>query len=285
MTNNQRVTRSMAAKARTSKSDPKMLEVDGKSSIWATRWNFIMGIATVVLVALCTVRYTMNREIVHLDKAIKSMDQEYFKNLTMELSQMYSQMRTSAIPGLMSPAPASRGARIDHAQFQQGAKIIRFSGEEMANPNSYGDRMKQALGFYVPKGACLILGKRLNKNKFLTFKGDRAKILVELNQAIFLDTFKIEHFIANPNDTTAIGMMPKNVIVHGLRKSSNLPIILGQVKVPLNTNSNIQSGVLQINEPRESFEWFQVEVLNNHGHKDLTKIYKIRMYGEIDDTK
>lgn len=285
-TANQRTTRSMAARARHVK-EPPQGEIPSSHvnsvSLLASRWNIGLAMATVILIVFVTVRLTMSRELQQLDTAIKDMDQAYFQNLTMQLSQMYTQMRNGAAPTV--PPNAIRGPRIDHAQFVQGAKIIRFSGEELANPSSYADRMKQAMGFYVPKGACRILSKRLNKNKFLTFRGDRAKLLIELNQAVFLDTFKLEHFIGNPNDTDSIGMMPKMLIVSGIRKSSNNPIILGQLKMPLSVTSNLQTGMLQVTEPRESFEWFQVEVLSNYGRRDLTRLYKIRMYGEIDETK
>lgn len=254
-------------------------------SVLALRFNIFVGMALVVLLAFITVRFTMSRELNQLDSAIKDMDQAYFQNLTVHLSEIYSQIRRGVPPTALTRG-TNREPRIDHAQFSQGAKVIRFSGEEMANPNSYADRLKQTMGFYVPKGACRVLGKRLNKNKFLTFKGDRAKLLIELNQAIFLDTFKIEHFVANTNDTESIGMMPKNVIVSGIRKSSsNNAIILGQLKMPLGVDTNMQTGLLQMNEPRESFEWFQVEVLNNHGRKEMTRLYKIRMYGEVDEAK
>lgn len=73
-----------------------------------------------------------------------------------------------------------REHRTDHAQLNQDANVIPISGEEIANPNSYGDRLRQTMGFYVPKGAGRVLGKRLIKNKFSTFKGDRAKLLFEL---------------------------------------------------------------------------------------------------------
>lgn len=277
-------TRSMASRAR---KVPERVDTSEVQSIThlASRWNMCIAMATVVLLAFVTVRFTMSRELQQLDNVIKDMDQAYFQNLTMHLSQMYTQMRKGISTGAGGVASGVRGPRTDHAQYTQGAKIIRFSGEELANPTSFVDQFKQSLGFDVAKGACRILGRRLNKNKFLMFKGDRAKLLIELNQAVFLDTFKIEHFLANPNDTDSIGMMPKNVIVSGIRKSTNNPVILGQLKLPLALDSNIQSGVLQINEPRESFEWFQVEVLNNHGHKDVTRMYKIRVYGEIDDTK
>lgn len=266
---------------------PVYQSVPPSSPLLSSRWSLVLLLATVVLLAYLMVQFTLSRELQQLDNVIK--DQAYFQNLTMHLSQMFSQMRMGLTPSMAAMSvlahgmTGTRGQRIDHAQLNQGAKIIRFSGDEVPNPHSYGDRVRRFLGMYVPKGACHLLGKHLNKNKFLTFRGDRAKLLIELNQAVFLDTFKIEHFIANMNDTEATEMMPKNLIVSGIRKSSNSAILLGQLKLPLNTGSNMQSAVLQLNDPRESFEWFQVEVLNNHGAKDTTRMYKIRMYGEIDD--
>ena len=247
-----------------------------------TWWNIGLGVATVVLLTFTTVRYTMSRELQELENVIKDMDQAYFQNLTDSLSIMYSQLKK----GMKSQGSidTSHDHRLDHAQFSEGAKIIRFSGDELAIPKTFGDRTRLALGF-VPKGACRILGKRLNKNKFLSFKGDRAKLLIEVHQPIFLDTFKIEHYIANLNDTDSIGMMPRNLLVSGLRKSTKNPIILGKLEIELNPESNIQSSVLQISDPKESFEWYQVEVLNNHGNRDQTRMYKIRMYGSIDESK
>lgn len=287
MSNNSRVTRSRTNRSPKSPSQvdevPEVAVVDRSVSLLASRWNTGIVFATVILLCFVTVRFTMSRELNQLDNVL-NMDRAYFHNVTTHLSQMYSQLR-NGMPNQQTVPNTQRGPRTDHAQFHQGAKIVRFSGEEVSTPSSFGDWMKQSIGFNVPKGACRILSKRLNKNKFLTFKGDRAKLLIELNQAVFLDTFKIEHFIANLNDTNAIGMMPKTIILSGIRKSSNNAIILGQLRVPLSIDSNLQSAVLQINEPRESFEWFQMEVLNNHGRKELTRVYKIRMYGEIDESK
>lgn len=289
---NKRVTRSMAARTHVpATSDDEEEPPRPKSSSFPSSLNLCLAMGIVVGLAFVTVRFTMSRELQQLDNAIKDMDKAYFHNLTTQLSQMYSQLRQGHSPGHGHGHPArtvgsaNRLPRIDHAQFSQGAKIIRFSGDELANPGSYGERVKQLLGVHVPKGACRLLGPRLNKNKFLTFRGDRAKLMVELNQAIFLDTFKIEHYIANVNDTDAIGLMPKNLIVSGIRNNSNNAVILGQLKLPVNRDSNMQAAVLQLNDPRESFEWFQVEVLSNHGRKDMTRMYKIGMYGEIDESK
>lgn len=250
-------------------------EIASSVPILATRWNIAIATTTLFLVAFVAFRCTESREL-------QQIDQAHIQNLTTQLGQILSQIHKGT--SHQQTRTGYRGARVDHAQLSQGAKIIRFSGEEMTDPISYGDRVKQTFGFYVPKGACRILGKRLNKNKFLTFKGDHAKLLIELNRAIYLDTFKIEHFIANLNDTHTIGMMPKDVIVSGIRKGLQKPIVLGQIQLPLAIGSNLQSAVMPINEPRESFERFQVEVLNNHGHKDMTRVYKVRMYGEINDT-
>lgn len=287
MSTNKRGTRSMATRGQVPVHPPASGTPGPRNvAVLASRWNvallLALILATVALLAYGMVHLTLNRELEQLDNVIK--DQAYFRNLTTHLSQLFSQMRLGLKPS-MAAATGIRPPRIDHAQFNQGAKIIRFSGEEVVDLQLYSDRLRQFLGMSVPKGACHLLGWRLNKNKFLTFRGDRAQLLIELNQAVFLDTFKIEHFIANTNDTESIGNMPKNLIVSGIRKSSNSAIILGQLTLPLNTESNMQSAVLQFSDPRESFDWFQVEVLNNHGSKDLTRMYKIRMYGEVDDSK
>lgn len=246
-----------------------------------SKWNIGIGAIMVLVLAFSAVHFTMH-QLQQLDNAIKIMDQAYFQNLTMHLSQIYSQMLRG---GVTAAAARTTGPRIDYAQSNHGAKIIRFTGEEVAHSLPFMDGVRHWLGLYVPKGACRILSSRTNKDKFLTFKGDCAKIIIELNQAVFLDTFKIEHYIPDSNDTGAIGMMPKNVIISGIRKSTNKPIILGQLHLEFNPESKLQIGAVHISDPKESFEWFQIDILNNHGRKDLTRMYKVRIFGEIDDMK
>lgn len=282
--NNKRIARAMT-KSQEPRPEKEPIS-DGDSnlkavSLLALWFNIFVGIALAMSFAFIIVRFTMSRELNQLESVIKDRKQAYFQHLTVHLSEVYLEIRRKESPTAFMSG-TNREPRIDHAQFNLGAKVIQFSGEEMVNPNSYVDRLKQTMGLYVPKGSGCVLGKRLNKNKFLTFKGDRAKLLIELNQAIFLDTFKIDHYISNMTDTDSIGMMPKNVIVSGIR---NRAIILGELMVPPDTDSNMHTGLLQMDKPRESFKRFQVEVLNNHGHRDMTRLYKIGIFGEIDEAK
>lgn len=100
--------------------------------------------------------------------------------------------------------------RIDHAQFSLGAKVIKLQAVELP---MNGPSMN-FLGKTVPKTACNILGRYLDRKNFLVFKGDKAIITIRLHQPVFPDTIRIDHYVENLRDYKLVNSVPKDVAVY-----------------------------------------------------------------------
>lgn len=107
---------------------------------------------------------------------------------------------------------------MDYAQYSQGAKVLKFQGVEIPMIASTTDRIKQFFGLYVPKGACRVLGKHMTKNTFLSFKGNKAALKIKLNQRIYLDTIRIDHYIDDLRNPEMISAMPKELSFYVILK-------------------------------------------------------------------
>lgn len=55
-------------------------------------------------------------------------------------------------------------------------------------------------------------------------------------------------------------------------KTSDL-VALGNMRMNVNLHSKSQSGILHV-KPTEAYEVYKIEILSNHGNKDLTRLYK-----------
>lgn len=115
-----------------------------------------------------------------------------------------------------------RSSRVDYAQYSQGAKVLKFQGVEIPMVASVSDTLRQLFGFFVPRGACRVLGKHMTKNTFLAFKGNKAALKIKLNQRIFLDTIRIDHYIDDLRNPEMISAMPKDLSFY---VNSNLLIL------------------------------------------------------------
>lgn len=104
--------------------------------------------------------------------------------------------------------------RIDYAQLALGAKVIKFQGDELPVSGPSNQRFRNFLGLTVPKSACNILGEYLNRKNFFVFKGNQGIITVHLNQAIFPDTIRVDHYIDDLKDLNMVRAMPKEVAVY-----------------------------------------------------------------------
>lgn len=100
--------------------------------------------------------------------------------------------------------------RIDHAQFSLGAKVIKLQAVELP----VNGPVRNFLGMTVPKSACNILGRYLDRRNFLVFKGDKAIITIRLHQPVFPDTIRIDHYIENLRDYKLVNAVPKDVAVY-----------------------------------------------------------------------
>lgn len=146
-------------------------------------------------------------------------------NSLLEILEMESKMET--IKSSMRKLWGSN--RLDYAQLTQGAKLIRFQGIELNPTMKTGDKIRQYLGYYVPREGCRILGKGLNKRKYLTVKGPRAIVTIKLHQPIYPDTIRVDHYIDDLQNPPDLGAMPKEIIVSvgecSYYKASRYPMI------------------------------------------------------------
>lgn len=104
--------------------------------------------------------------------------------------------------------------RVDHAQFSLGAKVIKLQGVELPLSGPANEHMRNMLGMVVPKTACNILGRYLDRKNYLLIKGDKAIITIRLHQPIYPDTIRIDHYIENLHDFTLVKAVPKDIAVY-----------------------------------------------------------------------
>lgn len=128
-------------------------------------------------------------------------------NLTQHLTTMSEDVRMG---GQVRPIVH----RIDHAQFTLGAKVIKLQGIELPMTGPTNEQVRNLLGISVPKTACNILGRYLDRKNFLVFKGDKAIITIRLHQPIFPDTIRIDHYIENLQDFKIVKAVPKDISVY-----------------------------------------------------------------------
>lgn len=181
---------------------------------------------------------------------------------------------------------------IDHAQFTLGAKVIKLQGIELPLSGPTNEHMRNLFGMTVPKTACNILGRYLDRKNFLVFKGDKAIITIRLHQPIFPDTIRIDHYIEDLHDFKLVKAVPKDFAAYvrllllksnlftqylfklqGLQMKTSDPVPLGTMRLNVNLHSKSQSGILHV-KPTEAYEVYKIEILSNHGNTDFTRLYK-----------
>lgn len=128
-------------------------------------------------------------------------------NLTRHLTTMTEDVRMG---GTVRPVVH----RIDHAQFSLGAKVIKLQGVELPVNGPSNEHMRNLLGMSVPKTACNILGRYLDRKNFLVFKGDKAIITIRLHQPILPDTIRIDHYVEDLRDLKLVKAVPKDVAAY-----------------------------------------------------------------------
>lgn len=129
-------------------------------------------------------------------------------NLTQHLSTITEDVRIGA--SVVRPVVQ----RIDHAQFTLGAKVIKLQGVELPLNGPANEQMRNLLGMTVPKTACNILGRYLDRKNFLVFRGDKAIITIRLHQPILPDTIRIDHYIDDLRDFKLVKAVPKDIAVY-----------------------------------------------------------------------
>lgn len=103
--------------------------------------------------------------------------------------------------------------RVDHAQFNLGAKVIKLQGVELPVTGPKNSNIRNLLGMTVPKTACNILGRYLDRRNFFVFQGDKAIITIRLHQPIYPDTIRIDHYIEDLRDFKLVKAVPKDIAV------------------------------------------------------------------------
>lgn len=121
---------------------------------------------------------------------------------------MSEDMRIGAPPDRREIRP------VDHAQFSLGAKVIKLQGIELPVTGPTNGHMRNLLGMSVPKTACNILGKYLDRKSFLVLKGDKAILTIRLHQPIFPDMIRIDHYVEDLRDLKLVKAVPKDIAAY-----------------------------------------------------------------------
>ena len=117
------------------------------------------------------------------------------------------------------------------------------------------------------------------------FKGSEGFLVIKLAMPMKPTKFSIEHIPKSLSPNGKIDSAPKDFLVLGLleERDSN-PVELGQYSYdkngePLQYFERIPSN--NSPEMEMSFPFVELRILNNHGNKDYTCLYRFRVHGSL----
>jgi len=117
------------------------------------------------------------------------------------------------------------------------------------------------------------------------FKGSEGFLVIKLAMAMKPKKFSIEHIPKSLSPNGKIDSAPKDFLVLGLLEERDPnPVELGQYSYdqngePLQYFERNSSNNLP--ETEMSFPFVELRILNNHGNKDYTCLYRFRVHGSL----
>ena len=113
------------------------------------------------------------------------------------------------------------------------------------------------------------------------FKGSEGYLVIKLAMPMKPTRFSIEHIPKSLSPNGKIDSAPKDFIVLGLNeeRDSN-PTELGQYSYDQN-GEPLQFFEITSNLDETAFPLVELRILNNHGNKDYTCLYRFRVHGSL----
>ena len=121
----------------------------------------------------------------------------------------------------------------------------------------------------------------LNLGNCWPFPGDVGILGVKITYEILLQNVTIDHVPSELTNDGSRSSAPKEFIIRGLKSRYSNGIELGCFLFENTSTFPFQTFAIKDTSRKEKFSLFQIEFLSNHGHPNLTCIYRVRLHGSI----
>ncbi|XP_068914239.1 SUN domain-containing protein 3 [Tenebrio molitor] len=162
--------------------------------------------------------------------------------------------------------------RPDFALQSSGGQVIGVNTVPYSNPTTF-------LGFKLCEGAhspSSMIQATASPGECWAFKGHRGSAILQLIDYVLIDSVTLEHIPHTISPSGTIDTAPKEFKIWGLESPHGRRHLLGQFKY------ESEGGTVQTfttNNNSGYYKYVEFEVLSNHGNKDFTCVYRIRVHG------
>ncbi|KAK9875870.1 hypothetical protein WA026_009657 [Henosepilachna vigintioctopunctata] len=170
---------------------------------------------------------------------------------------------------------ADKVALFDYAANYAGGNIVSLLDTIPAPTN----KISKFLGFFKlarDSSPSQMLNPSNLPGECFTFLGDKARIIIRLGKPIFIGSVSMEHSFFVEDISSA----PKDFRVYGLKDSTDISKkLLGTFTYEVVNKRSLQTfQVATVVKSPEQYEFILLEILNNHGNRERTSIYRFRVH-------
>ena len=202
------------------------------------------------------------------DKNTNSIDLNQIKDLIKQALYIYNADKTGMVDFALESAGASIITSRCSASYNKGQPNARLFG--IIPLPYYHNSPRLAIQPQVLPGECW------------AFKGSKGKLTIRLMATIFPTAFSIEHIpiVLTPNGKMDSAM--HDFSVYGFEnQASKTSVILGNYQYDINSPEYLQYFPVQI-EVKDALQIIEFRIESNHGNKEYTCIYRVRVHGILE---
>ncbi|XP_036321670.1 SUN domain-containing protein 3 [Rhagoletis pomonella] len=166
----------------------------------------------------------------------------------------------------------SMRAHVNYAAEELGAKVYDVKAE----PLDSGNVVRSVLGLqYSANPPINMLKPGMEPGNCFAFKRAQAVVTIKLAQAIYVESFELEHLCKGnaPNNDTSSA--PKDFEVYGIMATSWQEFKMGDFTYA-NQQPPAQNFAVQC---ENKYLYVRFKFKSNHGHAEYTCVYRVAVYG------
>ncbi|XP_015838244.1 SUN domain-containing protein 3 isoform X2 [Tribolium castaneum] len=162
--------------------------------------------------------------------------------------------------------------RPDFALESSGGKVLSVEAAPYSNP-------KSLFGFSLCEGdhgPSSMIQATTAPGQCWAFKGQTGKAVLQLIDYVLIDSVTLEHIPPTISPSGGIDSAPKDFKLWGLEKPNGAKLFLGEFRY------TAEGGTVQtfnVNNVSSFYKYVEFEIVTNHGNKDFTCVYRIRLHG------
>jgi SUN domain-containing protein 1/2 len=179
---------------------------------------------------------------------------------------------------------ADKTGMVDYALESTGAFVIpsrTSSSFNRGQPNAWLFGILPLPYYY--NSPRLAIQPQVLPGECWAFKGSKGKLTIHLASKIFPTAFSIEHIpiVLAPNGRIDSAINEFSIFVYKDQNSKN-SILIGNYQYDANSPEYLQYFPLQI-ENNEAIQVIEFRIESNHGNRDYTCIYRVRVHGILEE--